>query len=224
VFLVLLCSIALFSSRWWLRRHDGNEAEVVSPGMRRWVTLTTGMILLQLTVGAAMRHQHAGLAVPDFPLAYGKIWPDMDAASVDAYNRARLDARDFNPVTAGQIGLHMAHRILALVIVSMVILLGWRAARHPGTPTWMRRGAKVWLGLIGLQAVLGVATIWSNKAADVATAHVLLGAVSLAWGGMMAIVCRKFSVDAARRVGHPALDFSEANSNRPKSLMSARQA
>ena len=41
--------------------------------------IVTGLILLQLMLGATMRHQHAGLAIPDFPLAYGKLWPDVDA-------------------------------------------------------------------------------------------------------------------------------------------------
>ena len=36
-----------------------------------------------------MRHQHAGLAVPDFPLAYGKVWPPTDTAFLEEVNRAR---------------------------------------------------------------------------------------------------------------------------------------
>jgi len=45
-----------------------------------------------------------------------------------------------------------------------------------------------WLGLILVQAVLGAATIWSNKAADIATSHVLVGALSLAFGAMLSIM------------------------------------
>ena len=72
------------------------------------------MILGQLALGAAMRHQHAGLAIPDFPLAYGKLWPAMDAASVAHYNAQRIEIIAANPITAFQIGLQMAHRLLAL--------------------------------------------------------------------------------------------------------------
>ena len=42
--------------------------------------------------------------------------------------------------------------------------------------------SRLWLGLILLQVGLGAATIWTNKAADVATAHVLVGALALAVG------------------------------------------
>ena len=41
-----------------------------------------------------------------------------------------------------------------------------------------------WLALILLQVGLGAATIWTNKAADVATAHVLVGALALAVGAL----------------------------------------
>ena len=44
------------------------------------------------------------------------------------------------------------------------------------------------MGLILVQALLGAATIWSNKAADIATAHVLVGAVSLAFGLILSII------------------------------------
>jgi len=39
-----------------------------------------------------------------------------------------------------------------------------------------------------MQVALGAATIWSNKAADIATAHVLVGALALALGGILCIV------------------------------------
>jgi cytochrome c oxidase assembly protein subunit 15 len=42
--------------------------------------------------------------------------------------------------------------------------------------------------LILAQALLGAATIWSNKAADVATAHVLVGALSLGMGAMLSLI------------------------------------
>jgi hypothetical protein len=35
----------------------------------------------------------------------------MDEASLELINQRRIDVRDFRPVTAFQISLHMAHRI-----------------------------------------------------------------------------------------------------------------
>ena len=42
--------------------------------------------------------------------------------------------------------------------------------------------------MIFLQVGLGAATIWSNKAADVATAHVLVGALALTVGALWCIM------------------------------------
>ena len=46
------------------------------PTLRWWALAATGLIFLQLGIGAAMRHEHIGLSIPDFPLAYGNWLPD----------------------------------------------------------------------------------------------------------------------------------------------------
>ena len=108
LFFVLICAIALFTSRWW---QTLRFAEAISARLQL-STLTLllsndALILGQLALGAAMRHQHAGLAIPDFPLAYGRLWPAMDAASVAHYNQQRIEVLAANPITAFQIGLQM---------------------------------------------------------------------------------------------------------------------
>ena len=45
-----------------------------------------------------------------------------------------------------------------------------------------------WTASILVQIGLGIETIWSNKAADVATAHVLVGALSLVTGALWCII------------------------------------
>jgi cytochrome c oxidase assembly protein subunit 15 len=149
---------------------------------------TTLLILCQLALGAAMRHQHAGLAIPDFPLAYGQLWPAMDADSVAHYNQQRLEILAVNPITGLQIGLQIVHRLLALTILGMVAFAAWSARRGLGGSNLLSRLALSLLGLVLTQALLGAATIWSNKAADIATAHVLVGALTLALGTMMSII------------------------------------
>jgi cytochrome c oxidase assembly protein subunit 15 len=41
-----------------------------------------------------------------------------------------------------------------------------------------------WLALLTVQIILGAATIWSNKAADIATGHVMVGALALLTGAL----------------------------------------
>jgi cytochrome c oxidase assembly protein subunit 15 len=45
-----------------------------------------------------------------------------------------------------------------------------------------------WLALLAAQALLGAGTVWSNKAADIATLHVVLGAVLLVYGSLLSMV------------------------------------
>ena len=188
-FFVLVAAIALFASgvggRWVRSVREGD----LSARLSLLVVAATILAFAQLILGASMRHQHAGLAVPDFPLAYGILWPPTDSGFLDTVNRQRLGVQDFKPVTAFHIFLHMGHRIGALLIVMTVGAVAWLARLEQGRGALLTRLSRVWLILIGLQACLGAATVWSNKAADVATAHVLVGALSLLVGALASIVC-----------------------------------
>ena len=246
MFFALVCAMALFTSRWWverrtpIRRVAGTQAgsrsadsEIGAP-MRRLFLAATLLIFLQLILGATMRHQHAGLAIPDFPLAYGKLWPAMDADSIAGYNARRIETTAANPITALQVGLQMAHRLMALAILACVGAVAWRARRigapasghgaavsvdlprnapcpEAGVP--LRRLAFGWLGLILFQAGLGAWTIWSNKAADVATAHVLVGALSLVTGALGCIIAFRRSTGPVEATALAAAPFGDARNS-----------
>ena len=203
LFFVLICAIALFTSRWW-QTLPSRKPSAINYQLPTVFLSATLLILGQLALGAAMRHEHAGLAIPDFPLAYGRLWPAMDAASVAHYNARRMEIVAFNPITAFQIGLQMTHRLLALAIFGAVAFAAWSARRTLGAGSLLGRLALGWLGLILTQALLGAATIWSNKAADVATAHVLVGALSLAMGATMSIIAWRELSLSRQRADSPA--------------------
>jgi cytochrome c oxidase assembly protein subunit 15 len=190
LFFALVCAIALFTSRWW--QETASSVSVSDLGAfykDRWIVVgATSLILCQLILGASMRHAHAGLAIPDFPLAYGKIWPAMDDQSVAHYNSQRLEVTALNPITSFQIALQLAHRMVALLVFGAVLLSAWLMGRQLGRKHLYAKLATLWAGLIFLQALLGAATIWSNKAADVATTHVVIGAISLALGSILSIL------------------------------------
>jgi cytochrome c oxidase assembly protein subunit 15 len=187
-FLGLLVFIALVTTDLW--RSLGNE-DVDLARFRALKTMafaTTAAIYMQLALGATMRHQHRDLAILDFPTANGAWIPDTSAAALAKINAWR-DARALSDVTAFQIWLQMAHRFLAVIIAAAVIVFCarvWRDARRVGA---LRRLSILWAGLILVQVTLGASTIWSNKAADVATAHVAIGAMMLSFGVMISAIC-----------------------------------
>jgi cytochrome c oxidase assembly protein subunit 15 len=236
LFFVLTCAIALFTSRWWVnlqtdragsspgRSHakpdpqpaDGamGTSRPTDKSLRTLVLFTTILIFVQLIIAAAMRHQHAGLAISDFPLAHGSLWPDTSAEAVANYNAQRVSINAENPITAFQIELQMAHRVVALAILILTAICALLAQRWssrfsvldggnnpaPGgielQPSAFVRLSRLWLALILLQVGLGAATIWTNKAADVATAHVLVGALALAVGALWCAIAFRDSVAA----------------------------
>ena len=188
LFFILVCAIALFTSRFWAELSAVRMNFFVSRGLRTLVLVTTMLIFIQLVIAATMRHQHAGLAISDFPLAYGKIWPDTGATAVAGYNTRRVSVTEEAPVTAFQIKLQMWHRVVALAIFILVAACAWRAWRRLGGNDSLAKLAVFWLALIFAQVALGAATIWTNKAADVATAHVMVGALSLVTGALWCLI------------------------------------
>ena len=188
LFFVLTCALALFTSRWWVEMSGNQPGFRVPADLRTLVLATTLLIFGQLILGATMRHQHAGLAIPDFPLAYGSWWPDTGPDAVAQYNARRIALNGENDITALQIELQMTHRIMALAILILTAVSAWLARRQLGGKDALAKLAGFWLALIFLQALLGAATVWSNKAADVATAHVLVGALSLMIGSIWCIM------------------------------------
>jgi cytochrome c oxidase assembly protein subunit 15 len=194
-FFVLMCSIALFTSKFWLRITEQQKANV--PGTLRVLVLaTTVLIFCQLILGATMRGQHAGLSINTFPSAYGKVWPDTSADAIQMYNAQRIELTNVNPITAFQVVLQMIHRIVALTIFIFVTICAIQAWRQLGKRDALTRFALCWFALIDVQICLGAATIWTNKAADVATAHVLVGALSLVTGALWYIIAFGRSVTA----------------------------
>jgi len=142
LFFVLICLLALFTSPWWWKatsKCEGAARVGIDFRVRFWFIAAASLIFVQLILGATMRHQHAGLAIPDFPLAYGKLWPAMDPKSVRSYNRQRIEVTTANPITAFQIGLHMAHRSLGFAIFACVSAAAVVARRRLGSQNGLFR-------------------------------------------------------------------------------------
>ena len=175
-FLALLVIIALATSPIWGRLSRFGGA-VPRRSLTILALVISGLIYGQLALGATMRHQHRDLAILDFPLAYGQLVPATDSATIALINQAR-DAQALSDVSAGQIWLQMAHRLLA-ALIGLAIAVFWLLIRREKTViSFLHNLTNLWLGLVILQITFGAWTIWSNKAADIATVHVAVGAIT----------------------------------------------
>jgi heme a synthase len=178
-FFCLAAFMALATSRWWYRskplpdRSSGRPLLILG-------AVTVAAIYLQLIVGATMRHYQAGLAIPDLPLAYGKLLPPVDQVQLDAANAFRVRMQPpLDSVTLGQIWLHYGHRIGAvLVTLAVLALAGMVIGRYRHRPQLIRP-AVLLIVLLAAQLTLGVLTVVLRKPADIASAHVAVGALVL---------------------------------------------
>jgi cytochrome c oxidase assembly protein subunit 15 len=172
IFFCLVSSLALFTSERW------NEPLVLARSRQRQPLLglaiaTTAIIYTQILLGAWMRHSGAGLAIPDFPLAFGKILPALESPAVK---------------------IHFAHRVGAIAVtIAIVALLTEVVLRCRETPE-VARPAYLLAALLLAQILLGGLTIWSGKAVLPTTAHVVVGA-------LMLVLAVRISLQAGRIQG-----------------------
>ena len=222
IFLIVLTCIALFTSRWWKESKAAKTVENLVPRVvRSHFFYATLLIFLQLILGATMRHQHAGLPVWDFPKAHGQWWPSTEEAMLAKYNADRsalqnhlhvnketVDASG-NPtvflttgkdIQASHISLHMFHRVTALLILGLVLGTAILAHRKLGGGHALSKLSLLWLGLVLVQATLGILTVWKYKPADIATLHVLVGAATLLTGAMGTVISRSRELPACLEV------------------------
>jgi cytochrome c oxidase assembly protein subunit 15 len=191
-FLALLVIIALVTTSFWrsLEEIDINLKNFAP--IRRLVIAITLAIYVQLALGATMRHQHRDLSILDFPTANGAWIPDTSATALAKINTWR-DARGLSDVDAFQIWLQMTHRFVALLIGIGVIAFCSRVWRNARQVAALKKLSIWWVVFLLGQLTLGAWTIWSNKAADIATAHVAVGAIMLSFGVSISAICWRIS-------------------------------
>ena len=191
-FLGLLVFIALATTHFWRSVTERLDNSRKFSSIKKLAVAITIAIYVQLALGATMRHQHRDLAILDFPTANGAWIPNTSAEALAKINAWR-DARALSDVSAFQIWLQMVHRFLALIIAIAIVAFCARTWREMRDFAALKRLSLLWVVLICCQIALGAWMIWSNKAADIATAHVALGAVMLSFGVSISAIAWRIS-------------------------------
>jgi len=155
----LTVTIALVTSPAWTRGYArGGAGTPNDAALQRIALLTTASIYVQIVVGATMRHTGAGLAIPDFPFAFGHLVP---------------------PQWDAKIAIHFAHRVGALlVLVGILATTGHVLYHHRDRPE-LTRPSWLLLALVSVQITLGALTVLSHKQFIINSLHVVTGAIVL---------------------------------------------
>jgi cytochrome c oxidase assembly protein subunit 15 len=154
IFFCINVSIAFFASRWYheLRNHEKGKS---ATGM---TSTLVALVYTQILIGAVMRHLGAGLAIPDFPLSFGRLVPPFDSA----------------PIL-----INFAHRVGGVTVLAFMLFVALRLRRfEAGHPL---RAVSAFLTIVvPAQVLLGAYTVWSAKQPHVTSLHVMNGALTLA--------------------------------------------
>lgn len=164
-FFCLTICLAVFTSAEW-RQSPAKVDDSHRPSLQTLTVVTTAAIYVQLILGAVMRHTKSGLAIPDFPLAFGSLIP---------------------PFNSAKIAIHFSHRIGALVVTILAVWTIARIVRNYRQEKKLLRPALLLAVTVAIQITLGAFTIWTQKAVVITTAHVATGALILGTSLVLAL-------------------------------------
>ena len=184
---VLLGTVALvvLTSKLWMTvaadppRLASREA---TRPLRITALLLVGLLVGQLALGAAVRHADAALAIPDVPWVYGGLVPPLTQQGIHDAVAALPESMNYRQPTVGQVMIHYAHRLGALVVSLFAFYLFVRLFVSPYTrrQTAILVPALTVMILLTSQVVLGLLVVLREEHPEVATTHQSLGAVLLA--------------------------------------------
>ncbi len=123
----------------------------MSRGVHRFALLVAVATFFLIIAGANVTSHDAGLAVPDWPLSFGKFFPKM----------------------VGNVFWEHGHRLIAasvgLLTIVLAVYLQFREQR-----SWVKRIGWLALGLVIVQGLLGGLTVKLNLPLAVSAAHATL--------------------------------------------------
>ena len=160
IYVCTLFAIALSLSRDWLQ--PATAAAIASSARLRRVGLVCcALLLVQLAIAAVMRHSFAGLAIPVFPYS--------------TPNQGLLPAAwDF------RVAINFTHRVMALVLTVALLWFAIRIWLEESAGGGLKQAAAAMVALLFLQITLGASVIWTARDPYYTTAHVIIGACTLA--------------------------------------------
>ncbi|MHB8799343.1 MAG: COX15/CtaA family protein [Thermoanaerobaculia bacterium] len=188
----LTATIALRTSLFWRRFTEAAPRTSADPALlaraSRLAIWAAGATYFQILLGAIVRHTGAGLAIPDWPLSFGKVVPigaDWSADGVLA---------------------HFLHRTFAWAVAALVVAAALALRRFGGLPG-LRRLSSLWLVLVGVQVALGASSVWTAKAVWATSAHLAVGGLLWIAGVLAAVLLARLAArspaSAAAEVGEP---------------------
>jgi len=122
-----------------------------SPSLHRYAIFLAVCTLLLVVAGASVTSNQAGLSVPDWPLSYGQVMPQMTGGVLFEH------------------GHRMVATFVGLLTIGLVFWLSMSDSRR-----WMKKLGWIALGAVILQGLLGGLTVLLLLPPPVSVAHACL--------------------------------------------------
>lgn len=176
IFLCLLVAFAVMTSKSWMQRSAG-FSEAPSNRVALFGLIACLTIILQLIIGAVMRHSYAGLAITTFPYSHP-------------------DGYWIPPAFNFKVTIHFAHRVGGIVVTIALVAFAVKIWKEPQSRRALGKSAIALLALLAVQIYLGAMVIWTVRNPHAATFHMLNGAFLLSICWMMTLRSLKFRMEA----------------------------
>ena len=197
----LLLGLGLLGLLTWLVAQQTVPPQSLAPAtasLRAPALLALALLVVQLALGGWVSTNYAALACTDFPLCHGEVIPSMDYAHGFAPWRqlGMTSSGEYLPFPA-LTAIHWTHRNFAFVVSAAILWAGLRARRIDG----LRGHGNALMAALGLQCLIGVATIYLAWPLALAVAH-NAGAALLV--GVLVMLNYKAFAAARKPVQRPA--------------------
>ena len=134
-------------------------------------------VVVQLFLGALMRHTGSGLAIPDFPTIGGGWLPIFNDYFLGHINDIMYE-NDMESVSIIQIWIHYIHRLGALAVTLITVYFVTKVFK--GNISNVKPSGIRLLILLIIKITLGATSIWTFRDPIITSLHVVTGAGFLA--------------------------------------------
>jgi len=177
VLLALLCVQVVRS----VQVEGGVLPVVVGPGLRGLLGLSFALLVVQIALGGWVSTNYAVLACSDFPMCQNSWWPAMNfQQGFQLWRELGLTAAGEPISFAALTAIHYVHRIMAVIVLTLLGVLAWRLNRVPA----LRRPSRWLAALVSLQLITGLSNVvldWPLVAAVLHTGGAGALVVVLTW-------------------------------------------